>query len=66
MPDLKTIESLATGHGLLVAVLLVLLLAALKVIKQLWDENQLLHKKVQEVLSRRSDLVERLLKGTRS
>jgi hypothetical protein len=66
MPDLKTIESLATGHGLLVAVLLVLLLGSLKVIKLLWDENQLLHKKVQEVLARRGDLVERLMKGSRT
>lgn len=62
MPDLKTIEALATGHGVAVAVLLSLLLGALKVVHLLWLENQVLNRKMNELLLRRSDLVERLMK----
>lgn len=62
MPTLKDIEQLATGHGVGIAVLLVLVPALFLALGYLYRENRALYGRIESLLIERGDALTKLLK----
>ena len=65
MPDLKTFESLATGHGVGTALLLMVCSVLLTGIVALYRQNQALYARIETLLKERVATLEHLLEGGR-
>ena len=65
MPDIKTFEALATGHGVGTALLLIVCAVLLTGIIALYRQNQSLYARIETLLQERVSALEHLLEGGR-
>ena len=65
MPDVKTFETLATGHGVGTALLLMVCAVMLAGIIALYKQNQALYSRIETLLHERVSALEHLLEGGR-
>lgn len=61
MPSLQDLERLAAGHGVAFAVLVCACIILLLAVRALWNENQALYTRMQQVLEARSEIFEKLM-----
>ena len=66
MPDIKTFEALATGHGVGTAVLVLACFAMMLALMALWRENRSLYGRIQTLLAERVASLEHLVEGARN
>lgn len=65
MPDIKTFEQLATGHGVGTAILLMACGAMVVAVIALWRENRSLYSRIESLLKERVAGLEHLVEGGR-
>ena len=63
MPDVKTFEQLATGHGVGVALLVIACFALMTAVVALFRENRALYGRMESLLKERVSALEHLLEA---